>query len=75
LKKIKQAPEFKPQYYQKSNWGREDPSCLSGPVPVIPALRMLRQEDHKFKANLSCIERPCLKKQTTTTKTNKPERK
>lgn len=41
-------------------------------MPVIPALRRLRQEDHcKFetglgykvsKASLNCIERPCLKK-------------
>jgi hypothetical protein len=29
---------------------------------VIPALRRLRQEDHEFKVNLGCIERPCLKK-------------
>jgi len=29
--------------------------------PVILALRKLRQEDHKFKASLSFIARPCLK--------------
>jgi hypothetical protein len=27
-------------------------------MPVIPALRRLRQEEHKFKASLGCILRP-----------------
>jgi hypothetical protein len=31
-------------------------------TPVIPALRKLRQEDHKFKVSLGYIERPCLEK-------------
>jgi hypothetical protein len=35
-------------------------------TPVIPALRRLRQKDHKFKASLDYTIRPCL--QTTTTK-------
>jgi hypothetical protein len=30
-------------------------------MPVISALRRLRKEIHKFKANLSYIERPCQK--------------
>jgi hypothetical protein len=29
---------------------------------LIPALRWLRQEDCKFKASVSYIARPCLKK-------------
>jgi hypothetical protein len=31
-------------------------------MPVIPALRRLRQEDCKFKVSLAYIVRPCLKK-------------
>jgi hypothetical protein len=31
-------------------------------TPVDPALRRQRQEDHKFKAILGYIEKPCLKK-------------
>jgi hypothetical protein len=34
-------------------------------TPVIPAIKRLRQEDLKFKANLSYIGRPCLKKKNT----------
>jgi hypothetical protein len=29
---------------------------------IIPAFRRLRQEEHKFEANLGFIARPCLKK-------------
>jgi hypothetical protein len=29
-------------------------------TPVIPALRRLRQEDHKFEVNLDYIARPCV---------------
>jgi hypothetical protein len=31
-------------------------------MPVIPAFRRLRQEDHKFKVSLSYITRHCLTK-------------
>jgi hypothetical protein len=33
-------------------------------MPAISALRRLRHEDHKFKANLDYIKRPRLKKYT-----------
>jgi hypothetical protein len=32
-------------------------------MPIIPALERLRQEDHKFKASLGCIAKPCSKTQ------------
>jgi hypothetical protein len=32
-------------------------------MPVIPALRRLRQEDHKSKTNLGCTARSCLKRE------------
>jgi hypothetical protein len=31
-------------------------------MPVIPALRRLRQEHHKFKPSLGFVAKPCLKK-------------
>jgi hypothetical protein len=31
-------------------------------IPAIPAPGRLRQEDHKFKANMGYIERPCFEK-------------
>jgi hypothetical protein len=31
-------------------------------VPVIPALRRRRQEDHEFKVSMGYIGRTCLKK-------------
>jgi hypothetical protein len=33
-------------------------------MPVISALRGLRQEGSEFEASLDCIMRPCFKKQT-----------
>jgi hypothetical protein len=33
-------------------------------MPVIPALRRLRQEDLKFETRKGNIERPCVNKQT-----------
>jgi hypothetical protein len=35
-------------------------------IPVIPALRRLRQEVHEFEASLGSTVRPCLKKQNKT---------
>jgi hypothetical protein len=37
-------------------------------MPVIPALRRLRQEDHKTEVSLGYIVRLCLKKQSKTIK-------
>jgi hypothetical protein len=37
-------------------------SCSWWYMPIIPELRKLRQEDGKFKASLSNIARPYLKK-------------
>jgi hypothetical protein len=39
------------------NKARYNNACM----PVIPALRRLRQEDHEFKTSLGYIARPCLK--------------
>jgi hypothetical protein len=38
-----------------------------GYMPVIPAFSLLKQEDHKIKACLGYIVRPCLKKQNKIT--------
>jgi hypothetical protein len=34
-------------------------------MPVITALRRLRQEEHEFKSSLGYLARSCLKKQKT----------
>jgi hypothetical protein len=39
-------------------------------MPVIPALRRLRQENSKFEANLGYKVRSCLKKQSYTSVKN-----
>jgi hypothetical protein len=31
-------------------------------MPVIPALRMQRQEDLEFEVSLGCVAKPCIKK-------------
>jgi hypothetical protein len=31
-------------------------------MPITPALRRLRQEDHEFNISLGFMARPCLKK-------------
>ena len=38
-----------------------DISWVWWPMPVIPVLGRLRQEDHRFEANLSNLGRPCFK--------------
>jgi hypothetical protein len=38
---------------------------------IIPALRRLRQEDHKFEASVDYIARPDLQKKKTKTKIEK----
>jgi hypothetical protein len=45
-------------------------------MPVIPALKRLRYEDHEFKASLGYIVKHCLKKRKThKKKTIKEKRK
>jgi hypothetical protein len=39
-------------------------------MPIIPAFRRLREEDHKFKANLGYIVRFCFKKRARQRQTN-----
>jgi hypothetical protein len=52
-----QHSRFNPQYSKKGGReaGRKTNSQMWWPMPIIPALRRLRQEDHKFKANLGYI--------------------
>lgn len=38
---------------------------MCGGTPVIPALRMQKQEDHKFKDILDYIVRPCQRREDT----------
>jgi hypothetical protein len=42
-------------------------------TPVIPALRRVRQEDHKFEASLGCIKMTLSQKKKTKTKTKNPQ--
>jgi hypothetical protein len=42
-------------------------------MPVIPALRMLKQDYLEFEASLNYIERVCLKKKKKKKKTQKPK--
>jgi hypothetical protein len=39
--------------------------CIWWYIPVIPALRRLRQKDHNFKASLGQTVKPCLKNNKT----------
>jgi hypothetical protein len=41
-------------------------------MPIIPVLRRLKHEDHKFEVSLSC--RAGVSKHKNKNKTNKPER-
>jgi hypothetical protein len=41
-------------------------------MPVIPALRRLRQEDCTVRASLGCILRHCLKNKTKQNKNQQP---
>lgn len=38
---------------------------MCGGIPVIPALRMQKQKDHKFKDILGYIVRPCQRREDT----------
>jgi hypothetical protein len=40
-------------------------------MPIIPALRRVRQKDHKFKASLGHTVRQCFKQNKTKTKSKK----
>jgi hypothetical protein len=41
-------------------------------TPVIPALRRVRQEDHKFEASLGCIKMTLSQKKKKTNKNKNP---
>jgi hypothetical protein len=38
-------------------------ACSHVGLPIVPALRMWRQEDHKFEVSMGYIVRLCLKRQ------------
>jgi hypothetical protein len=54
-----QNPEFNPQSHQKTE--KKPQLGMVVYMPIIPALRRLRQKDLEFKASLGYVTRPYVK--------------